>query len=84
MAACPVCSFEEEDADAAVCSVCGSDLEVEMPPLPETAEEPSEQVEEEADTLPVEEGLEEILDELEAPIPGDEVAFIVAIPNLKK
>jgi len=74
MAVCPVCSFKEEDTTAVVCSVCGSDLEVEMPPLPETAEEPSEQVEEEADTLPVEEGLEEILDELEAPIPGDEVS----------
>ena len=67
MAVCAVCSFDEEDAKAVVCSVCGSDLEVEAPSLPEPDEESSEQAEEEPVTPPMEESPEEIPDELEVP-----------------
>ena len=74
MAVCPVCSFEEEDVNAVVCSVCGSDLEVAASPAPEPAEASSEPAKKKVGTPPVEEGPEEIPDEPEAPIPGDEVS----------
>ena len=38
MAVCPVCSFEEEDANAMVCSVCGSDLDAGKPPVVDSVE----------------------------------------------
>ena len=72
MAVCPVCSFEDEDANAVVCSVCGSDLEMEVPPPPEPAEASSEQADKEADTPTMDESPEEIPDEPEAPVSGDE------------
>ncbi len=38
MAVCPVCSFEDEDANAVVCSVCGSDLDAGKPPVVDSVE----------------------------------------------
>ncbi len=38
MAVCPVCSFEDEDANAVVCSVCGSDLDAGKPPVDDSVE----------------------------------------------
>ena len=79
MAVCPVCSFEEEDDNAAVCSVCGSDLEVEASSPPESSEISSEQTEKEAETPLMEkydqirkESPEETPQEPDVPVSGED------------
>ena len=72
MAVCPVCSFEDEDANAVVCSVCGSDLDAGKPPVVDSVES-SPAADQTEETAPAGGESDESSDEPEAP-PVDEDA----------
>ena len=72
MAVCPVCSFEEEDANAIVCSVCGSDLDAGKPPVVDSVES-SPAADQTEETAPAGGEADESSDEPESP-PVDEDA----------
>jgi MoxR-like ATPase len=72
MAVCPVCSFEDEDANAVVCSVCGSDLDAGKAPVVDSVES-SPAADQTEETAPAGGESDESSDEPEAP-PVDEDA----------